>query len=114
MDFRPTEAYEIVIVGRAGAEDTEDLLDVVRKELVHGVAVAVVEPDAPPENDEWPLLARRPMMDNLATAYVCRKRLCDLPVNTATALSSQLTKLVHQDSTATTLEAKRLNAFVLQ
>ena len=114
LDFRPTEAYEIVIVGRAGAEDTEDLLDVVRKELVHGVAVAVVEPDAPPENDEWPLLARRPMMDNLATAYVCRKRLCDLPVNTATALSSQLTKLVHQDSTATTLEAKRLNAFVLQ
>ena len=101
FDFRPTEAYEIVIVGRSGSEDTEALLDVVRKELVHGVAVAVIGPDAPPENDEWPLLARRPMMDDMATAYVCQQRLCDLPVNTATALSSQLAKLVHQDSAAT-------------
>ena len=103
FDFRPNEAYEIVIVGRAGAKDTQDLLDVVRKELLHGVAVAVIEPDAPSRNENWPLLARRPMMDDLATAYVCQKRLCDLPVNTATALSSQLTKLVRQDSATTSL-----------
>ena len=114
LDFRPVEAYEVVIVGRSGAEDTQSLLDVVRKELLHGVAVAVIGPDAPRENDEWPLLVRRPMMDDLATAYVCQKRLCDLPVNTAKALSSQLAKLVHQDSAATMPEVRRLNAIEIQ
>ena len=114
LDFRPTEAYEVVIVGRGGAEDTQGLLDVVRENLLHGVALAVIGPDAPRENDEWPLLVRRPMMDDRATAYVCRQRLCDLPVNTATALSSQLAKVVRQDSAATKLEVKRLNAIEIQ
>jgi len=114
LDYRPNEAYEIVIAGRAGAEDTESLLDVVREELLHGVAVAVVGPDAPRKNDEWPLLVRRPMMDDLATAYVCQKRLCDLPVNTATALSSQLTKVVRQDSASTMSEVKGLKAIEIR
>lgn len=109
LDFRPTEAYEIVIVGRAGAEDSRSLLEVVRKDLLHGVALAVIGPDAPRENDDWPLLVRRPMMNDLATAYVCQQRLCDLPVNTATELSSQLAKLVQQDSTAAILDVRRLD-----
>ena len=109
LDFRPTEAYEIVIVGRAGAEDTRSLLEVVRKDLLHGVALAVIGPDAPRENDDWPLLVRRPMMNDLATAYVCQQRLCDLPVNTATELSLQLAKLVLQDSTAAILDVRRFD-----
>ena len=100
MDFKPDEAYEIVIVGRAGEEDTQALLDVVRRKLLHGVVVAVIEPDVPEENDAWPLLMRRPMMDDLATAYVCQNRLCDLPVNTPAALSGQLTKVIHQEVAA--------------
>ena len=114
MDFRPTEAYEIVIVGQFGAEDTQSLLDVVREHLLHGVALAVIGSDAPREDDEWPLLVRRPMVDDRATAYVCRQRLCDLPVNTATALSSQLAKVLRQDSVPTTLKVKRLNAIQIQ
>ena len=114
LDYRPNEAYEIVIAGRAGTEDTESLLDVVREELLHGVAVAVVGPDASRQNDEWPLLVHRPMMDDLATAYVCQQRLCDLPVNTATALSSQLAKVVRQESSAAMSEVKRFKAVELQ
>ncbi len=56
--------------------------------------LAVIASDAPGENEKWPLLAGRPLMDDKATAYVCRQRLCDLPVDTPAALSAQLDSLV--------------------
>ena len=58
--------------------------------------LAVIAPDAPPENEKWLLLAARPLLDDKPTAYVCRKRLCDLPVDTPAQLSVQLDKLVSQ------------------
>ncbi len=94
LDFKPTEAHEIVIVGNPDDEDTRNLLREVYKRLLHGTVLAVIAPDAPRENDRWPLLAARPLLDGNATAYVCKNRLCDLPVNTSQALSAQLDKLV--------------------
>jgi hypothetical protein len=94
LDFKPTEAHEIVIVGNPGDDDTRKLLGEVYRRLLHGTVLAVVAPDAPRENEKWPLLAARPLLDGNATAYVCKNRLCDLPVDTPQALSAQLDKLV--------------------
>lgn len=94
LDFKPTEAHEIVIVGIPGDGDTRNLLREVYKRLLHGTVLAVIAPDAPRENERWPLLAARPLLNGNATAYVCKNRLCDLPVDTPHALSAQLDKLV--------------------
>ena len=96
LDFRPDEAHEIVIVGNPDDEDTRRLLREVYKRPLRGTVLAVIAPNAPRENEAWPLLAARPLLDDKATAYVCRKRLCDLPVNTPAQLSVQLDKLVSQ------------------
>jgi uncharacterized protein YyaL (SSP411 family) len=94
LDFRPDQAHEIVIVGNPNDPDTRRLLREVHKRLLHGTVLAVIAPDALQENESWPLLAGRPLLDGKSTAYVCRKRLCKLPVNTPVALSVQLDKLV--------------------
>ena len=96
LDFRPDEAHEIVIVGNLDDGDTRRLLAEVYRRLLHGTVLAVIAPDAAKGNDKWPLLAGRPMLGGKATAYVCRKRLCDFPVTTPGELSAQLDKLVSQ------------------
>jgi hypothetical protein len=96
LDFSPDEAHEIVIVGNLKDGDTWRLLAEVHKRLLHGTVLAVIAPDAAEMNDRWPLLAGRPMLGGKATAYVCRKRLCDFPVATPGELAAQLDKLVSQ------------------
>ncbi len=96
LDFSPNEAHEIVIVGNPNDPDTRSLLREVHKRPLHGTVLAVIAPGTPQENEEWPLLAGRPLLDDKATAYVCRKRLCDLPVDTPAQLAVQLDKLVFQ------------------
>ncbi len=96
LDFKPDEAHEIVIVGNPDDEDTRSLLREVHRRLLHGTVLAVIAPDAPAETGKWLLLAARPLLDDKPTAYVCWKRLCDLPVNTPAELSAQLDKLVSQ------------------
>lgn len=94
LDYTPTEAHEIVIVGNPGDGATRSLLREVNTRLLHGTVVAVIAPDAPEENEAWPLLAARPLIDGVATAYVCKNRLCDLPVNEPAELAAQLDRLV--------------------
>jgi uncharacterized protein YyaL (SSP411 family) len=99
LDFTPDEAHEIVIVGNPSGEDTRRLLREVHRRPLHGTVLAVIAPDAPRENEAWPLLAGRPLLNGKATAYVCRKRLCDLPVDTPEQLATQLDELVSQGPT---------------
>jgi uncharacterized protein len=94
LDFSPDEAREIVIVGRLGGEDTRRLLGEVRKRLLPGTVLAVISPNAPEVNDRWPLLDRRPLLGDKATAYVCRNRLCDVPVDTPEEFAAQLDRLI--------------------
>jgi uncharacterized protein YyaL (SSP411 family) len=56
--------------------------------------VAVIPPDAAAVDETWPLLSGRPLLNGKATAYVCRKRLCNWPVTTPAELSLQLEKVV--------------------
>jgi hypothetical protein len=94
LDFRPDEAREIVIVGNADDEDTRDLLREVYKRLLQGAVLVLIPPDALLENETWPLLAGRPLLDDKSTAYVCRNRLCELPVDSPAALAAQLDAII--------------------
>jgi len=51
-----------------------------------GSVVVAGEPDQP----GIPLLADRPLINDQATAYVCRQFVCRLPVTSAEDLASQL------------------------
>jgi hypothetical protein len=94
LDYRPSEAHEIVIVGNREDAATRRLLREVDKRLLHGTVLALIPPDAAERNPDWPLLAARPMIDGTATAYVCKKRLCELPTNLPAELAGQLDRLV--------------------
>jgi hypothetical protein len=94
LDFRPDEAREIVIVGNADDEDTRDLLREVYKRLLPGAVLALIPPDAPLSNETWPLLAGRPLLDDKPTAYVCRNRICEWPVDSPATLAAQLDAII--------------------
>jgi uncharacterized protein YyaL (SSP411 family) len=51
-----------------------------------GTVVVAGEPDAP----GVPLLARRPLVEGAAAAYVCRGFVCDRPVTTPAELTAAL------------------------
>ena len=98
LDYWPREAHEIVIVGRTAGADTKALLREARSRLLHGTVLAVIPPEQPREAGPWLLLAGRPLRDGKATAYVCRNRLCDLPVASPGDLAKQLDGLVSLSS----------------
>ncbi len=81
------QPQEVAIAGEPAAADTEALLEVVnsryRPDLI--VAAGVEEAAA-----TVPLLAGRPRVDGLATAYVCRRFVCRQPVTEPEALAAQL------------------------
>lgn len=97
--FRLAEAREVVIAGEPQATDTRALLAEVRRRLLPGTVVGLVapatgvSPNASVSEERWPLIAARPMEDGRATAYVCRKRICRLPVTDPAALARQLEEI---------------------
>jgi uncharacterized protein YyaL (SSP411 family) len=93
LGFTPTEAHEIVIVGLPEDPRTQALLREARARPLRGTVVALIPPGADIENKDWPLLAARPLIDEKPTAYVCRQRLCKLPVNNPEDLAAQLDAL---------------------
>jgi len=54
------------------------------------VVLAVAAPDDRAAADTVPLLRGRMASDGVATAYVCERFTCSLPVNDAAALVAQL------------------------
>ncbi len=91
-DFIVGEAREIAIAGEAAAAETQALLDVVYGEYRPNLVTAVGT-----EGGVIPLLADRPQKDGRATAYVCRKFVCRLPVTTPEALVGQLQESFSED-----------------
>ncbi|MBP9501069.1 MAG: thioredoxin domain-containing protein [Candidatus Promineofilum sp.] len=81
------QPQEVAIAGNPGAADTQALLDVVNGRYRPDLVVAVGDDAAA---GIIPLLADRPRIDGRATAYVCRRFVCRLPVNEPGALAEQL------------------------
>jgi uncharacterized protein YyaL (SSP411 family) len=83
-EFRAGEAREIVFVGERGREDTEALAAALYGRFVPNKIVLLVDS---PETREWlargiPPIASMESIDGRATAFVCRRYTCQLPVNT--------------------------------
>lgn len=98
LDYAAADSHEIVIVGRLDDPRTQAMLREVRSRLLPGAVVALIPPDLESENKKWPLLSGRPLLENRPTAYVCRQRLCKLPVDRPAELAAQLDGLFQPGS----------------
>jgi uncharacterized protein YyaL (SSP411 family) len=92
LDFCLGPVKEIAIAGEAQAEDTQALLRVIFSRFLPNRVVALRPPGPEGERAERliPLLAARPQLDARATAYVCERFACRLPVTDPAALAEQV------------------------
>jgi uncharacterized protein YyaL (SSP411 family) len=84
-------AVEVAVAGDPASKGARAMLEEIARHYVPGLVLAA---SAPGDSDETALLHDRPMIGGLATAYVCRGRVCDLPVTDPAALAAQLAQAV--------------------
>jgi uncharacterized protein len=90
LDFAIGPVKEVAIVGVPDSEDTMDLVRVVREHYRPNVVVAVAAPDDADAAGAIPLLRDRPQVDGRATAYVCERFTCKLPITDPAGLRREL------------------------
>ncbi|KAI4503518.1 hypothetical protein M0802_001740 [Mischocyttarus mexicanus] len=83
---------EIYIIGHSGAEDTNELLQVVRERLIPGQVLMFADPNKPDNIllRKNKVLAKVNEDKSVPRAYVCRYRACSLPVTTPAELADLL------------------------
>ncbi|HWC69933.1 MAG TPA: thioredoxin domain-containing protein [Actinomycetota bacterium] len=82
---------EVAIVGDPGGTDTGRLVaEATTRRFRPNLVLAVARPDDLAAADAIPLLRDRPSIDGAATAYVCERFSCRLPVTEPAALAAQL------------------------
>jgi uncharacterized protein len=91
LDLYLGPSYEVAIVGDPTSVDTATLVDeVVRKRWRPNLVLAVAAPSDADAARTVPLLAERTAIDRKATAYVCQRFVCRLPVTEPSALAGAL------------------------
>ncbi|HVB62573.1 MAG TPA: thioredoxin domain-containing protein [Ktedonobacteraceae bacterium] len=90
LEFALSSSKEIAIIGDPRAADTRALLAVVNDQYRPNSVLACAALGDNTAIETVPLLADRPMKDDLATAYVCQHFVCLAPVNTAEELERLL------------------------
>lgn len=85
--FMLSQPQEVAIVGQPGAPDTEALRQVVFAAYRPHLIVAI---GTEADGEIVPLLRQRPLHHNQATAYVCRRFLCQQPTTDPAELAQQL------------------------
>jgi uncharacterized protein len=85
--FALSNPREVAIVGEPGAPDFEALFRPLRTRYLPYVVIAAGQGDS---EHSIPLLAGRSVQGGTATAYVCRRFVCLLPVSEPKALAEQL------------------------
>jgi uncharacterized protein YyaL (SSP411 family) len=88
VDFYLGNPPEIVIVG--GADETKALLDTVRSGYLPNKVLVTVPDHSHSDAGEIPLLRDRALIDDKATAYVCYRGVCKLPLTSPEELREQL------------------------
>jgi uncharacterized protein YyaL (SSP411 family) len=83
--FITSEPQEVAIYGVPGFADTEALIDTTFAAFRPNLVVASGD-----STSSVPLLADRKRLDGKATAYVCRRFVCQQPINSPEALAEQL------------------------
>jgi hypothetical protein len=81
------EPQELAIVGSLDRPDTAAMLEVSRAAYRPSLIVALGQES---DGDDMALLAQRPMIEDQATAYLCRRFVCQAPVTDPAALTAQL------------------------
>ena len=87
-DYLLSTPKEVAIVGKAAADISPLLAETWRRYLPN----KVVAPSFAGDTATTPLLENRPLVNNLATAYVCEHYTCQQPVTDISALREQLSR----------------------
>jgi hypothetical protein len=87
-DFFLSDPREVVIVGEPTDPNRASLINSLWKTFRPDLVAAIS--DFPIPQPSPPLLSNRKLIDNQATAYVCRSFVCKQPVNTAESLQALL------------------------
>jgi uncharacterized protein YyaL (SSP411 family) len=90
LDLYVGPSQEVAVIGNPTAADTKALLEVVRSKFRPNVVVAAAGPDEREAIETIELLKDRPQVRGRATAYVCKRLICQLPVTEPEALAAQL------------------------
>ncbi|MGQ0669964.1 MAG: thioredoxin domain-containing protein [Actinomycetota bacterium] len=90
LDVYLSPVREVAIVGDPAAEDTRRLVAEVTGRFLPNHVLAVAAPGDPDSFEEVELLKGRAPQDGRATAYVCERFACRLPVTEPDALAAQL------------------------
>jgi uncharacterized protein len=88
FDFYLAEPLEVVLVGGRDERGLEQMLEVVGSRFRPN-KVVIVRRDESSAGVTVPLLEGRDAMEGKATAYLCRRGRCDLPVNDPSAFRDQ-------------------------
>ena len=96
IDFAGDTPKEIVIVTHDAASEAGELLVILRKTFVPNRIVAVVSEDATRGElaKTIPLVEGKVALHEQATAYVCERRVCDLPTTDPAVFTRQLGRVV--------------------
>ncbi len=89
LDFSLATPQEVALVGDPKAPDSATLTAVLRRRFRPNTVIALRTPDAP-EAAQPALLRNRTQIGGQATAYVCERYACKLPVTAPAALAAQL------------------------
>ena len=92
LDFHLATPAEIAFAGTPGEADTDALLRVAARAYLPNAVTALRRPDVDGAELEAliPLLRDRTMIGGRATAYVCERMACQMPVHDPAALAQQL------------------------
>ncbi|HST60952.1 MAG TPA: thioredoxin domain-containing protein [Longimicrobium sp.] len=91
LDFHLATPMEIAIVGTPGEVDTDALLGVAAHAYLPNAVTALRRPEEDGDVEALiPLLRDRTMIGGRATAYVCERMACQMPVHDPAALAEQL------------------------
>jgi len=91
LDFHLSTPLELAFVGTPGEAETEALLRVAARAYLPNAVTALRRPEDDGALAELiPLLRGRTAIGGRATAYVCERMACQMPVNEPAALAEQL------------------------
>ena len=90
VDLYTGDPKEVVLIGSSERTDTHEMIEALRREFAPNIVRVVSERPGPEDARTIPLLADRVAKDGRATAYVCRRGVCNLPVHSAPELVAQL------------------------
>ena len=91
LDFGIGPSYEIVLAGERGSEDTEKMIDALRKVYAPN-KIVLLRDSGPGITDIAPFTKEQETIGGKAAAYVCMNYECDLPVTDPEKVRELLSK----------------------